>query len=153
MFLWNFFVFYESPLHVAVLCRNIEAVCFLIEVPNIILKAQDKNARTPLHLASMYGFTEAVQAILSKKDPGINMVDNDGRSPLHHAVISGSRNIVILLCSFQGINVNIVDNINDDSDNDDEQKGKTPLQIAQERHYHSICSVLFDHKAVDSMKK
>lgn len=44
MFLWNFFVFYESPLHVAVLCRNIEAVCFLIEVPNIILKAQDKNA-------------------------------------------------------------------------------------------------------------
>lgn len=140
-FQWNFFLklFYQTPLHLAILSRSFESVLFLVEVPNILLKAQDSNAvllffkiyQTPLHLASLYGFTEAVRAILSKKDVGINMIDNDGRTPLHYAVISGSKNIVSLLCSFQGININMIDHVilfiiffkGDDDEDDDEKEG------------------------------
>lgn len=94
------------------------------------------------------------------------MIDNDGRTPLHYAVISGSKNIVSLLCSFQGINLNMIDHVV--SFNFFFLKmmimmmkrkefcficfHKTPLQIAKERHFHSIASILFDHNAIDTVK-
>lgn len=35
---------YQTPLHIAVLSRSFECVSFLVEVPTILLKAQDSNA-------------------------------------------------------------------------------------------------------------
>jgi len=108
------------------------------------VNAPDVNGRTPLHWAAWVGFVQrprvvsTIADILIKAGADANVRDDTGRTPLHYACGEGYGEIVRSLLAAGG----------DASVKDKE--GKTPADIATERQFEGILTMLAGKSAAGS---
>ncbi|MHC4660085.1 MAG: ankyrin repeat domain-containing protein [Planctomycetota bacterium] len=106
----------RTPLHLAVIGKNLKGVVFLLE-HGADINLKDSEGYTPFLRAVMNGKTDIVRVLL-EKGADINRIDFRGMSPLHWAVASGKIKIVRFMIK-NGANVNAY-----------YEYGATPLDVA-----------------------
>ena len=128
-----------TPLHFAVLGKNIEIVEYLVST-GMEIDIKGENDSTPLNIAACAGNIEAAKFFISK---GANVMaqTNDGITPLHGAaMISGNVEIAKILVQ-AGADVNASDN-----------KGITPLHSAAMSGHIGIAKYLVSEGANVNVK-
>jgi len=153
----------NTPLHVSVENGASKMSTFLIE-KGANTNVTTKNGKNLLHLAAL-GQSKTLSSMFLEQGLGIETLDNDGFSPLHLAIQKGS-DIVAQFLIKKGANVHtiskdgstllhtvarakkehvdIVSLLLENKLKIDatDKNGKTPLQIAKEKNFTEIVSVL-----------
>jgi ankyrin repeat protein len=106
-----------TPLHVAVMNKDVEMVRLLLAVDNIDVNCGD-NLMSTLCYAVRRGYTEIVELLLGNEGMDPDAEDSDGNSALHLAVESRNVEIVRLLVNSKAT----IDKIN--------RRRETPLLLA-----------------------
>jgi ankyrin repeat protein len=122
-----------TPLHRAIK-ENVKIAMALIAHPEIKINEKNKNGFSALHLAIENKKEAIVTALVEHPQIQINIKDKEGNTPLHLAASEGNFEIVKTL--LKNADINEVNN-----------KGETPLQIAQKNHFSSIIKLLSEIKA------
>ncbi|KAI3899022.1 hypothetical protein MKW92_017744 [Papaver armeniacum] len=93
----TFTSFCRTPLHIAVMCCDIEFSRLILSVrPDLALK-EDRQGFTPLHLASARKNLDMVKLLLKVKPDACMVQDKDGKTPLHLAAMKDRVEIMKLL--------------------------------------------------------
>ncbi|KAI3900023.1 hypothetical protein MKW98_000923 [Papaver atlanticum] len=79
--------FCRTPLHIAVMCDDIEFPKRILSVRPDLASKEDKQGFTPLHLASARPSLQMVKLLLKARPGACVAKDKDGRTPLHLAVM------------------------------------------------------------------
>ncbi len=98
----------ESPLHLAVRCRNSLAVLLMSHTQDI--DQQNSQGLTPLHLAAQTGQVEATMTLLRKRAT-IDIQDKIGRTPLWYAATQSNDPSLINLLTQAGADPTIKDSM------------------------------------------
>ena len=121
----------DTPLHRAIIHRNIE-MCELLIEGGVNVNIKDGHGNTPLHYATYKGYTEIVQLLInSNADMNIKHAAT-GRTALHLAINRGHTEVVQLLIK-GGADMNIKTDI-----------GTTVLNYAAERGHPEIVHLLIE---------
>jgi len=123
----------DISIHVAAESGNIEAVKQHLAAGTDV---QDEGVWTPLHHAAGGGHKEIAELLIAK-DADVNAKDFAGSTPLHVAAYNGHKEIVELLID-AGAGVNAKDVLG-------ANKGKTPLDAANEANHPKITELLRKH--------
>lgn len=132
-----------SPLHIAALQGNVEAIHLLIKA-GTLRNLQDDNGITPLFGAAWNGNPEVLRLLLvADADP--KMTDHSGSTPLHVASLKGNADAVKQLIDV-GANIHAIASVLSESD--------TPLHLAAASGNANIVKLLIqagaDIRAQDS---
>lgn len=98
----------ESPIHIAALQGNIEALYMLLRF-GASVNVKDENGITPIFGAAWCGSVEIMKILLSSKAE-VQVSDNSGSTPLHVAAMKGNAEIVKMLID-AGANANAVGSV------------------------------------------
>lgn len=98
----------QTPLMVAVIHGQLEAVKDLVDLHNADLRTQDPLGKTALHLAASHGLGEhgkrkKIAFFLMRHYARLDMIDavtRAGMTPFHHAIVDGQITIALNLMSF-----------------------------------------------------
>lgn len=85
----------NTPLHLSVKERNLEATKLLLEKQSHLVNEQNQGGYTPLHFAALYGTTQLIELLLEVKVE--NKKSIQGQTTLHLAVRTKNREITELL--------------------------------------------------------
>jgi ankyrin repeat protein len=126
-----------SALHMAVIHRNIEGVCWLTQLglnPNGVTS----NGESALHLSIAAGSAE-IASHLIRSGAHLNAADEDGDTPLHWAVRENSMSLAMCLLAEQTNGQLHIDAVNED--------GESPLHLACSLGDADMTSLLLQHGA------
>ncbi len=119
----------STPLHVAVVRRNVDIVKLLIE-KGANIDAQSDDGDTPLHDAVWQGCFDLAEVLISN-GANVNLRNMFGRTPLHHS--QSLLDIVVLLAE-HGANINAGD-----------ENLITPLYVAAINRHINVVEWLIGH--------
>ena len=108
-----------TPLHMACLSRNFEAVQFLTSSTECNIEAENDNQSRPLHLACQSGNVDIVCHLVIDKHCDVNAKGWNGLTPLHVACLSRNFEAVQFLTSSTECNI--------EAENDNQSR---PLHLA-----------------------
>ncbi|XP_064643262.1 ankyrin-1-like isoform X3 [Lineus longissimus] len=97
-----------TPLHFAVLSRNLPAVTFLVKKAGVNVNAVDKDGNQAIHFAVTTANLELVETLIDR-GADKDAKNEFGFTPLHLAVLSGNLLAVSFLVKKAGVNVNAAD--------------------------------------------
>ena len=90
-----------SPLHVAVLGKQVLTVQCLLENDRSLVEERDQWSRTPLHLASTRNAIELVELLMIYSNGGVVAKDDNRETPIDYAESCGLTDIAIALRSWR----------------------------------------------------
>jgi len=97
----------STPLHLAIMENNVEAVKFLVSVEGVDINVRaEKFEFTPLRKAVFLGNVDIVKTLISHKDIDVNKPDYCGCTPLHTAIMRKHFDVCNILLSVEGIKIN-----------------------------------------------
>jgi ankyrin repeat protein len=76
----------QTPLHIAVMYRNIYMINYLI-AKGADINAKDAKGNTPLHYAGIYGLDETIMKLLLDDNADLHIRNNNKYTPLHIAAL------------------------------------------------------------------
>ena len=130
-----------TPLHLAVLRGDVEAVKLLLGRPDVMVNAVTSDGFTPLHFATVEGNVEVVKLLLGGDYVEVNLTantsDTTGYTPLHCAAGAGHVEVVKLLLGRPDVKVKGVTS-----------EGLTPLHCAAQCDHRDVCLCLLRYGLV-----
>ncbi|OJW66760.1 MAG: hypothetical protein BGO68_00280 [Candidatus Amoebophilus sp. 36-38] len=128
-----------TPLHRAVLLRNVTLFKLLLTQADFNVNLKDNDGNTPLHLAAMRGCSDMFNVLLScGARANINDKNCNGSTVLHLSVSDNRAEMVKRLLEDPTINVNLQDN-----------EGDTPLHLALGWHDLIMFDRLLDKEGIE----
>lgn len=115
----------------------VDVLRVLLEVPTIDVSTRSRMGTTLVQAAVWSGHTEFLRMLckVPNINMGINATDHYGRSALHVCVYFRNENATKILLEVDGIDRSLRDH-----------RGRTPLEVAQERDYKRIAKLLSNEK-------
>lgn len=126
----------STPLHIAILKRNLEIVKCLVKEGSAEVEKQDGQQHTPLTIAFQNKQYEIALWLIEEGEVRIDGMGNNGYSALHDAAEHGRLDIARCLIEKRHANINAKNN-----------DGVTPLKLATTYRHHEVVKYLLQQGA------
>ncbi|CAD5119760.1 DgyrCDS8355 [Dimorphilus gyrociliatus] len=133
----------STPLHLAAIRNNVDAINILCEYKDILdINAKDKCGATALHEASTYNNIEACKALINN-GADILIPDEEGSTPLHLACMEGDVELVEVLLAEAKNKNELAQYLN----KQDKEDHNTALHLSIENRHPAVTRLLIDNEA------